>query len=147
MTSTMRAPDIESSIFIERPPEDIWSYLVKVSNDVQWHEIVNDAKWFSDPPYAVGSTGIHIAEGIGDCPWTIIEWQEPHIMAWEFTGGRLKGGQGAYRLELEGSGSRVFIETSVPRGIVMKLMMLFLKRRLERTDASDLAKLKAIMEA
>lgn len=31
-----------------------------------WRGGVNAAQWVSDPPHAVGSTGLNVVEGIGD---------------------------------------------------------------------------------
>jgi hypothetical protein len=76
MTSDMPRPDIDSSIWIARPPEEIWNYIFEISNETQWRSGVIDAKWTSDPPHGVGSTGLHITESFGEVPWEIIEWEE-----------------------------------------------------------------------
>ena len=144
--SVLPKPDIESSILIARPPEDVWRYVYDVSNDTQWRDGVNSANWISDPPYGVGSKGLHIIEGIGDWPWTATAYEEPHSMSWKVTGGRFEGSQGAYRIEPEGNGSRFTLETQMKRGVVMSLLMLFMKGRLKSQNALDLEKLKTILE-
>jgi hypothetical protein len=101
----------------------------------------------SDPPYGVGSTGLHVVEGIGDYPWTVTEWDEPSIMGWDVTGGRLRGSHGSYGINAEGSGSRVTIDTSVKPSVLMRALMLIMKRALRRQAASDLEKLKEILDA
>ena len=146
MTSVLQKPDIESSIWIARLPEDIWKYVHDVSNDTEWRGDVNSAKWVSDPPYGVGSTGLHIIKGIGDWPWKATAFEEPHFMAWEVTGGRFEGSHGAYRIEPEGNGSRFTLETRIKRSIIISLMMIFLKGTLKRQNAIDLEKLKTILE-
>ena len=147
MTSFLPKPDIESSLWIARPPEDIWEFISDFSNDAQWRGGVNSGKWVSDPPHGVGSTGLHIIEGIGDWPWITTGLEEPHTMAWKVTGGRFKGSQGAYRIEPEGNGSRFTIETKLRGSIVISLLRSFLKRMLKRQNAIDLNKLKTILEA
>jgi hypothetical protein len=147
MTSDRPEPDIESSIWIARTPEDIWNYIAEVSTDAQWRDDVTDARWISDPPYGIGSTGLHIIEGIGDWPWTTTALEEPRIMAWVVTGGRFEGSHGAYRIEPEGDGSRFTLETRMKRSVIISLLMLILKGRIRRQNAIDLAKLKAILEA
>jgi hypothetical protein len=147
MTTVLPRPDIESSIWIARLPEDIWKYVYDISNDTQWRDGVNSAKWISDPPHGVGSTGLHIIEGIGDWPWKATAFEEPRILAWEVTGGRFEGSHGAYRIEPEGNGSRFTLETRMKRSIIISFLMLFLKGRLKRQNAIDLEKLKAILEA
>ena len=147
MTSVLQKPDLEVSIWIARPPEDIWKYVYDVSNDTEWRDSVNSAKWVSAPPYGVGSIGLHIIEGIGDWPWKATAFEEPHIMAWEVTGGRFEGSHGAYRIEPEGNGSRFTLETRIKRSIIMSLMMIIMKGTMKRRNGIELEKLKAIMEA
>lgn len=147
MTSDRPRPEIESSIWIARPPEEIWNFLSVISTDTQWRTGVTDAKWISEPPHGVGSTGLHIIEGIGDWPWKVSEFEEPHIMAWEVTGGRFEGSHGAYRIELEDDGSRFTMETRFKRSIIMRFLGLLLKGSIKRGNATDLEKLKAILEA
>jgi uncharacterized membrane protein len=146
MTSEGSRPDLESSIWIGRPPEEVWNYVVDVSNDTQWRTGVTEAQWDSGPPYGVGSTGIHTAEGIDVMTWRIAEWEEPRIMSWDVTGGRFKGGHAGYRIEAEVDGSRMTLHVRVPRGILMRILLLFMKGRIRRDLAKDLAKLKVILE-
>lgn len=147
MTNNRPEPDLESSIWIARPPEDIWDYLVNVSNDTQWRTGVTDAQWTSDSPHGVGSTGLHIVEGIGDWPWRITEWEEPRTMSWEVTGGRFEGGHAGYRIAAEDAGSRLTSHARVKPSVVMRILMLIMKRRMRRDLAADLEKLKTIIEA
>lgn len=147
MTTALHKPFIESSIHIDRSPEAMWDYLADVSHDTQWRDGVQGAAWVSDPPYEVGSSGLHLVDGIGDWPWTVIAWEPPRVMAWDVTGGRFKGAQGAYRVDPDGDGSLFALEINPPSSFIAKLMMRFLKGRIERANAVDLAKLKAIMEA
>jgi len=147
MTSDRRKPDLESSIWIARPPEEIWNFIMDLSHDVQWRNGVTDAKWVSDPPHGVGSTGLHIVEDLGEVPWKVIEWKEPQYSSWEFTSGRGKGLHGGYRVAPEDTGSRVMIYTRAKRFSLMRIFLLIMKRSLNRQNAADLEKLKAIMEA
>ena len=147
MTSNRPKPDIERSIWIARPPEEIWNYLVDVSNETQWRGGVAEAQWISDPPHGVGSTGLHFIEGIGDWPWKVTEWEEPRIMGWDVTGGRFEGSHAGYRVTPEDAGSRVTIHMRVKPSALMRILMLIMKRRMRRQLAAHLEKLKAIMEA
>lgn len=146
MTGVEPKPDIASSIWIARPPEDVWNYLIDVSHDTQWRDGVNEAQWTSDPPHGVGSTGLHIIEGVGDWPWQATAVTEPRVLAWDVTGGRFKGSHGAYRLEPEGDGTRFTLETRMKRSILISLLMLVLKGRITQQNVIDLEKLKTIME-
>ncbi len=140
-------PDIESSIWIARPSQEVWDYLVDVSNDIHWRDGVTSAQWDSGPPHSVGSTGVHAGEGTEVMTWRVTEWEEPRIMSWDVTGGRLAGGHAGYRLVAEDAGSRMTLHIRVKPSILMRIFMLIMKGRISRQLAADLEKLKAIMEA
>ena len=147
MTSGEAWNSFQSSIAIARPPEDVWKFLTDVSNDTRWRTGVTSARMISDPPYGVGSTGLHVVERIGDYPWTVTEWDEPRIIGWDVTGGRLRGSHGSYGINAEGSGSRVTIDTRLKPSVLMRVLMLIMKRTVHRQAASDLEKLKEILDA
>ena len=147
MTSDKAEPAMESSIWIARPPEEVWGYLADISNETQWREAATDAKWISDPPHGVGSTGFLFFEGAGDWPVKMTEWEEPYIMSWDVTGGRFEGSHGSYRIAPEDGGSRVTNHSRFKRSALMRILLLIMKRRIKRGLDADLEKLKAIMEA
>jgi uncharacterized membrane protein len=147
MTSARLEPDVESSIWIARPPEDIWEYIYDVSNDAQWREGVISGKWISDPPHGVGSTGLNIVEGIGDWPWKVTELEKPRAASWVITNGRLEGAHAGYRIAPEDAGSRMTLYIRVKRSALMRIFMLIMKRRIRRQFDGDVERLKAIMES
>ena len=147
MTKAKPKIDIEVSILVGCSPEEIWAYLVDVSNETLWRDGVLEAGWVSDPPYGVGSDGLHVVEQIGDYPWRVAEWEEYRIMSWDVTGGRFEGAYAGYNLAPEGGGSRMTIFFSTHRNTFLKIMLFVTKRRVKRTLDGDLVKLKAIMEA
>ena len=147
MTSGRPKPDIERSILIARPPEDVWEYLYDVSNETHWRGGVNAAQWMSDPPHGVGSTGLNVLEGVGDWPWKVNEWEAPRIMSWVATSGRFEGTQAGYRVVPEDAGSRVTMHMRVKKSALMRILMLIMKSRIRGQLAGDLERLKAIMEA
>jgi len=140
-------PAVERSIWIARPPEEIWDYLADVSNEPQWRDIMIEARWVSEPPYGIGSTGLNVVKGIGDWPWKIAEWDEPHSVSWDVTGGKFAGSQGGYHVDPEDAGSRVTIYAHFKLSAFTRLLMPIMTRSLGRQFAAELKKLKVIMEA
>ncbi len=146
MTSGKAWNSYQSSIAIARPPEDVWKFLADVSNETRWRTGVTSARMTSDPPQGVGSTGLRVVRGVGDNTWTVSEWEAPLIWSWDVTGGRFKGGHGSYGINAEGAGSRVTIDTRVKPSVLWRVIMLLMKRAIRRQGASDLEKLKEILE-
>jgi len=139
-------PDVESSTWIARPPEEIWDYLTDVSNEPKWRDIMIEARWVSDPPYGIGSTGLNVVKGVGDWPWEITEWDEPYSMGWDVTGGRFEGSHGGYYVVSENAGSRVSAHAQFKPGTYMRILKPIMIRYLGRQFAAELEKLKAILE-
>jgi uncharacterized membrane protein len=147
MTIVLPKPDVETSIWIARPPEDIWEYWYDVSNETQWRGGVITSQWTSEPPHGVGSTGLHVVKGTGDWPWRVTDWEDLRSMSWDITGGRFEGAHAGYRIAPEDDGSRVTIHIRVKQSVLMRILMLIMKRRMRAQLAADLEKLKAVMEA
>jgi len=147
MTSVSPKPDVETSLWIARPPEDIWGYWYDVTNDTEWRGGVLTSQWTSEPPYGVGSTGLHVVKGTGDWPWRVTDWEDLRSMSWDITGGRFEGAHAGYRVAPEDGGSRVTIHIRVKPSTFMRILMLFMKRSIRDQLAADLGRLKAIMEA
>lgn len=140
-------PDVERSIWIEQSPEAIWNYLADVSNEPQWRDIMIEARWVSDPPYGVGSTGLNVVKGVGDWPWKVTEWEERRSVGWDVTGGRFEGSHAGYRVAPENAGSLVTLHAQFKSSTFMRFVMPYIRRRMSRQFAAELANLKAILEA
>ncbi len=68
-------------------------------------------------------------------------------MAWDVTGSMFKGSHGSYGINAEGAGSRVTVDTRLKPSVLMRVLMLIMKRTMRRQTASDLEKLKEILDA
>ena len=143
----MPKPNIEVSIWIARSPEDIWSYLCDVSNEVLWRYGVQLAEWISDPPYGIGSIGFHFVQSLGDYPWKVAEWDEFRNISWDVIDGRFNGARAGYRILPKNNGSNVTIYVSANHNLFLKIMTFVMKRFFIRQLNGDLERLKAIMEA
>lgn len=135
--------EIKQSIYISQSPETIWNYLLLVTTDIQWRIDYSKTEWTSQPPYGIGSTGIHHHKKLGAIPWTIIKWEEGKHMEWLIGDSMFKGSIGSYHLEPENSGSRVTVYSKMVLPFVMRIIMAFLGRKVVR---ADLKRLKALME-
>jgi hypothetical protein len=140
-------PDVECSLWIERPPEEIWDYLADVSNEPQWRDIMIEARWISDAPYGIGSTGLHVVKGVGDWPWEITEWDELRNVSWVVTGGRFEGSHAGYRITPKKAGSLVTLHAHFKSSTFMRFVMPIVKLRMRHQFTAELTQLKAILEA
>jgi len=138
--------ELDSSIWIARPPEDVWNYLCDTSNEVLWRYGVRFADWITDPPQKVGSIGYHFVLIWGDYPWQVKEWEELEHMSWDIIDGKFKGAYAGYRISPEDDGSRMTIYINGNKSLLVKTMMFLMKGTFKRQMTGDLERLKAILE-
>ena len=138
--------EINESISISQNPDEIWNFWMPVTTDVQWRDGITKAELTSQPPYGVGSTGIHYHKDLGPMPWTIIKWENGRHMEWVFEDSKMKGAIGFYHVEPEYNGSRVTMQTKMVLPFFMRIIMVFMAGKIKKRLKGDLQKLKAIME-
>ena len=100
---------LDDVIDIARPPAEVFAHLVDVSNDPVWQDGLIEARFTSDGPVGVGSTGVHVAKPFGrrvEVGWRLTEFELGREMAWTFISGPFTGGEG-YRIEPSAGGTRV----------------------------------------
>jgi len=135
--------EICESVFISQSSEKIWDFLLLVSTDVQWRVDYTKTEWTSQPPYCIGSTGIHHHKKMGAIPWTIIKWEEGRHMEWVIGESIFKDSIGSYHVEPENDGSLVTIYSKMVLPFIMRFIMALMGRKVVK---ADLQRLKALME-
>ena len=139
--------EISESISISQNPEEIWNFWLPVYTDVQLRDGITKAELTSQPPYGVGSTGIHYHKDLGPMPWTIIKWEDGRHMEWIFGECKIKGFIGFYHVEPENDGCRVTMQqTKTALPFFMRIIMVFTRGIIKKSMKGDLQRLKAIME-
>jgi len=139
--------EIQKSISISQSPDKIWNFWLPVSTDVQWRGGITKAELTSQPPFGVGSTGIHYHKDLGPMPWTIIKWEDGRHMEWVFGECKIKGFIGFYHVEPEQNGSNVTMQQSTPvLPFFMRIIMVFTRGIIKKSMKGDLQRLKIIME-
>ena len=138
--------EIIESISISQSPEKIWDFWVPVTTDVQWRDGITKAEWTSQPPYGIGSTGIHYHKDFGAMPWTIIGWEDGRHTEWVHRESRIKGSIASYHVEPENGGSHVTLHAKMVGPIFMRIIMIFMGGKMIKGVKADLQKLKSLME-
>jgi len=139
--------EINESISISQSPQKIWDFWLPVTTDTQWRDGIIRAELTSDPPYGVGSTGEHHHKDFGKMPWTIIKWEDGRHMEWIHRESIIKGSIASYHVDPENGGSRVTLHANIVGAFFMRIMMIFMRRKMIRGTKAELQELKEIMEA
>ena len=117
-----------------------------VTTDVQWRDGITKAEWTSQPPYGIGSTGVHYTKDLGAMTWKIIKWEDGRYFEFVHIEGRLKGSIASYHVEPENGGSIVSIRAKMAGSLIMRLMMVLVKNKIKNGFKADLQMLKDLME-
>ncbi len=59
------AISISDTVEINRPAREVFAYLIDLNNDPKWQIGIEEAKYTSEGPVAVGATGVHRVKVMG----------------------------------------------------------------------------------
>lgn len=147
----MTVAEKRASVFIERPPEDVFRYLIEL-NDARWRAPFPEMKLVSESYEGVGATHVEIRKLLGRRIETRAEavvYEPNRRWAVQRASGPIRP-QVTYTLEPEGDGTRLDFEFDVPvlRGAARMLRPLVRigAPMVERVTVKDLKRLKAQLE-
>ena len=141
---------IHVEVAVERPPDVVWKYLADPRRDVDWQEDVLHSTHRPTGPIQVGTRtfkvrGTRFGNQLTEAEITHVdhgarEWRDLVIV------GILRGSTGHYRVVPYGQGSRVVIDLDTRAPGPRKFVMPLVDRSTRSGLASDLAKLKGLLE-
>ena len=141
--------DVETSIEIARPRDEVAAYACDPDNATAWYENIEDVSWETPPPLTVGSRVAFVASFLGrrlSYTYEIVELVpgERLVMrtaegpfAMETTYSFMHAGDGRTRMTLRNRGS--------PSGFA-KVGAPVMAAAMRRANRKDLATLRAVLE-
>ena len=139
--------EIKKSISISSSPQKIWNFWMPVTTDTQRRDGIKKAEWVSEPPYGIGSKGIHYHEKYGAMPWTIIKFTDGQHIEWiHDRESILKGSTAYYHVDPEDGGSRVTLYVKIIGPLIMRILIVFIKGGMIKGLEGEMNKLKELME-
>ncbi len=97
----------ESSIVIDRPPDDVWKFMVDLHNTPRWDPGVLEIRQTSQGAFGLGSTLQSVMMFLGSrkiMDIIITEWKDNELAAWTINGSFARG-LARYHIEPAGEGS------------------------------------------
>ncbi len=99
----------EASIHIDRPPDEVFSFVGDAANNPLWRKNVIRTEWLDDGPMRIGRRGRQTARVLGR-PWTVeaevVEWAPPQSATWRTVAGPVSVSSWV-RVEPDATGSLV----------------------------------------
>jgi carbon monoxide dehydrogenase subunit G len=139
---------VEQSIFINRSPEDVFTFVAEPTNITAWQADVVSAEPTSEGPSDIGSTVRLTQKSMGrdmvnDLEITI--WEPPHRMCFQSTAGPIEF-TGCQHCEESGGGTKFTWSIEGEMGGFFKVAEGIVAKQLEKTVGENLDRLKSILE-
>jgi uncharacterized protein YndB with AHSA1/START domain len=137
---------VDSSIVINRPPEEVFTYAIDPTKTSEWQSSALETT--VDGPVQTGATGREVGKFLGrrmESTMRIEAYEPPSRFALQVTSGPVPF-HVEQTVEPEGSGSRVSVTIEGEPGGFFKLADPLVERSVRRELDGNLATLKDILE-
>ena len=139
----------EKSIFINRPPQEVFDYITNPDNDSNWRSTAVSAEWTSDGPVGVGSTQRTVGKFLGrkiDSTNEVTVWDPPNQFAFKSVGGSIPL-ELSQKLAAEDNGTQLTINAQAELAGFFKLAEGLVGKQAEKQMDTDFNALKLVLEA
>ena len=141
--------NIECSVVINRPIEEVFSFMSNVENNPQWVSGVLETKLTSPGPMAAGSTGTDMRQFLGtriESTWEVTEHEVNVKSGFRITSGPIPL-QGTWTFEHVEGGTKVTFIAQGETGGFFRLAEPLVGRIARRQTENDHETLKDLLEA
>ena len=141
--------EFESSVYIDRPLQDVFDVVVDFDNLVNWQGGIDSSGWVSEGPFGVGSTAHFVTRFLGrkiETELQVSAWEPPHKAA-------VKGVNGPFpyeitwTLEPQGEGTLLTSASRSEHGGFFRLAEGLVVRQLKKQVDANNNSLKLLMES
>lgn len=139
---------IEESVTIDRPVEDVFTFLADIDRQAEWASLVQESVKTSSGPTAVGTTYRQVVKLLGRKIETnneVSAYDPPHVFEFRGKSGPIQV-QMRFTLTAQGNGTHVLESTDGETGGVFKLADSLVARTMKKQFAADLETLKTLLE-
>jgi uncharacterized membrane protein len=139
----------EHSVFIKRPPQEVFDYMTTPANTPKWQSSSESAEWISEGPVGVGSTWRAQNKFMGrkiEATLEITSWNPPNEHSFKAIGSPVPF-ENTVKLEDKEGGTQLILTGQAELGGFFKLAEGMVGKQLDKQMESDLANLKQMMEA
>ena len=138
----------ESSVYINRPPQEVFDFVTNPANNVRWMSGTESAAWTSNGPPGVGSSYVGVFNFLGrkiEGEVEITAWEPPHRQSFKTVSGPIPS-QNTTTFEPQGEGTLVTHTTQIEVGGFFKMAEGLVGKQLEKTYETNNAALKLLLE-
>src|SRR3954468_195301 len=140
-------PSAQRSVFINRPVQEVWSFVTDGTTAPQWRSGVLDISHVSG--HGVGEVWKQGVKGPGgrriDADYEVTELEPNHLLAFKAIAGPVRA-TGEYRLAAENDGTRLSFSLKAELGGLKKLLMGGAVQSTMDAEMAALDRLKVVLE-
>lgn len=141
--------EINNSIFINRPPQDVFNAITDPAKQSLWQSLAESAEWTTNGSPGVGSTMRVVARFLGrkiESEIEITAWEPPHRVDYKSVNGPYPA-EVTNTLEPQGEGTLFKSVSHGEMGSFFKLAEGLVARQLEKQLVANYESLKLLMES
>jgi carbon monoxide dehydrogenase subunit G len=138
----------EISLFIDRPPQEIFDFMTNPDNDKLWQESLISSEWVTEGPAGLGSKKRVVVRFMGfklKATTEYVIWEPPERYRFKSDDSPFSV-VGTTRFEPEGEGTQVTTEGQIEASGLLKLVVGIMARQAEKEDKAHFNNLKRILE-
>lgn len=139
----------ESSIFVNRPPQEVFDFVTNPANNAKWMSGTESAAWTSDGAPGIGSTYKGTFNFLGrkiEGEVKVTGWVEPRLYSFKTTSGPIPS-HNTTTFEPQGKGTLVSHTTEIEVSGLFKMAEGLVGKQLETLYETNNAALKLLLEA
>jgi uncharacterized membrane protein len=145
------AVEVSSEIVIERPRAEVAAFAANPDNATAWYAAIENVKWRTPRPLAVGSRICFVARFLGkqiDYVYEVVELEPGERFVMQTDEGPFPM-ETTYAWEDEaGGGTRMVLRNrGNPHGVSRLAQLFLVKRAMRRANTKDLRRLKDVLES
>jgi carbon monoxide dehydrogenase subunit G len=149
MKRSLEMTKVERSIVIDRPVEEVWSYVHDPSRDVTWQSTLIESEQLTDGPLGVGTKVREVRQFLGvriEMAWEVTEYEPTSRSSIKGVSGPVPL-NGSYLLEAVDGGTRLTVTGELDAHGLFKLAEPVFARMIGRELESNLGHLEDLLEA
>jgi carbon monoxide dehydrogenase subunit G len=136
---------IENSVQLERPPEDVFDYLVDMRNELEWNPDVESMEKILDGPIGLGTKFRAKWKQTELVEVECVEFERP--LAWRYDGGGPLSASVRATLAPHGAGSLLTVYFDVRAHGKLRLLFPVLLPMLRRSEKKNMSRIKRAVES
>ncbi len=140
---------IESTVFIKRPPQEVFDFVNNPAKTTRWQSQIVSAEWISDGPPGVGSKNRTVSRLLGREVETVGEitvWDPPNQVSFRVTEGPFPI-EGTSTFEARENGTLITLHVSGETRGFFKLADRLVAKQLKKQIDTNYSALKLLLEA